>query len=120
MIRQYEQDAQTDRVRVAGGGGRHSSRRPPWVSRLSPGLTPAVILASAGHELTRPACLRPCALRHRGLLTLSLTALCYNGGFFTVLGYAPFPLGLTPSSSGWFHLPGRAGRDLRRLRRTPP
>ncbi|RKN45724.1 MFS transporter [Streptomyces hoynatensis] len=35
------------------------------------------------------------ALRHRGLLTLSLTALCYNWAFFTVLGYAPFPMGLS-------------------------
>ncbi|MDX3237306.1 MFS transporter [Streptomyces sp. ME03-5709C] len=34
------------------------------------------------------------ALRHRGLLTMSLTALCYNWAFFTVLGYAPFPMGL--------------------------
>jgi MFS family permease len=32
------------------------------------------------------------ALRHRGLLTMGLTALCYNWGFFTVLGYAPFPM----------------------------
>ncbi|SEF18061.1 MFS transporter [Jiangella alba] len=34
------------------------------------------------------------ALRHRGLLVMSLTALCYNWAFFTVLGYAPFPMGL--------------------------
>jgi ACDE family multidrug resistance protein len=34
------------------------------------------------------------ALRHRGLARLSLTALCYNWAFFTVLGYAPFPMGL--------------------------
>ena len=34
------------------------------------------------------------ALRHRGLLILSLTALCYNWAFFTVLGYAPFPMHL--------------------------
>ncbi|WP_129839952.1 MFS transporter [Streptomyces sp. RFCAC02] len=34
------------------------------------------------------------ALRHRGLLTLSLTALCYNWAFFTLLGYAPFPMEL--------------------------
>jgi MFS transporter, ACDE family, multidrug resistance protein len=34
------------------------------------------------------------ALRHRGLATLSLTALCYNWAFFTVLGYAPFPMRL--------------------------
>jgi MFS transporter, ACDE family, multidrug resistance protein len=40
------------------------------------------------------------ALRHRGLLTMSLTALCYNWGFFTVLGYAPFPMGLKPIQLG--------------------
>ena len=34
------------------------------------------------------------ALRHRGLLTVGLTALFYNFGFFTLLGYAPFPLHL--------------------------
>ncbi len=33
-------------------------------------------------------------MRHRGLLTLGLTALLYNWGFFTVLGYAPFPMHL--------------------------
>src|ERR1700677_771320 len=40
------------------------------------------------------------ALRHRGLLTLSLTALCYNWGFFTLLGYAPFPMDLSPIKLG--------------------
>ncbi|MBO0820763.1 MAG: MFS transporter [Nocardiopsaceae bacterium] len=40
------------------------------------------------------------ALRHRGLLTMSLTALCYNWGFFTVLGYAPFPMKLSPIQLG--------------------
>src|SRR5712671_1331831 len=39
-------------------------------------------------------------LKHRGLLTMSLTALCYNWGFFTVLGYAPFPMGLSPIKLG--------------------
>ncbi|MCE7009131.1 MFS transporter [Kibdelosporangium philippinense] len=34
------------------------------------------------------------ALRHRGLLILSLAALCYNWAFFTMLGYAPFPMKL--------------------------
>ena len=40
------------------------------------------------------------ALRHRGLLIMSLTALCYNWGFFTVLGYAPFPMNLSPIQLG--------------------
>lgn len=40
------------------------------------------------------------ALKHRGLLTMSLTALCYNWGFFTVLGYAPFPMKLSPIQLG--------------------
>src|ERR1700685_2579707 len=40
------------------------------------------------------------ALRHRGLLTMALTALCYNWGFFTILGYAPFPLDVSPIRLG--------------------
>jgi MFS transporter, ACDE family, multidrug resistance protein len=40
------------------------------------------------------------ALKHRGLLTMSLTALCYNWAFFTVLGYAPFPMLLSPVKLG--------------------
>ncbi|MBO3678854.1 MFS transporter [Streptomyces sp. NEAU-YJ-81] len=41
------------------------------------------------------------ALRHRGLLTMGLTALCYNWGFFTVLGYAPFPMDLGTHELGY-------------------
>ena len=41
------------------------------------------------------------ALGHRGLLTLSVTALFYNWGFFTMLGYAPFPMGLSITQLGW-------------------
>ena len=35
------------------------------------------------------------ALRHRGLLTMGVTALLYNWGFFTMLGYVPFPMNLS-------------------------
>jgi ACDE family multidrug resistance protein len=41
------------------------------------------------------------ALTHRGLLTMSITALLYNWGFFTMLGYAPFPMGLSITDLGW-------------------
>ncbi len=41
------------------------------------------------------------ALRHRSLLTLGLTALCYNFGFFTLLAYAPFPLHLGVHALGF-------------------
>jgi MFS transporter, ACDE family, multidrug resistance protein len=41
------------------------------------------------------------ALRNRGLLTMGLTALCYNWGFFTVLGYAPFPMKLNTHDLGY-------------------
>jgi ACDE family multidrug resistance protein len=34
------------------------------------------------------------ALRHRGLMIMALTAVLYNWGFFTMLGYAPYPMGL--------------------------
>ena len=40
------------------------------------------------------------ALRHRGLLTLSIVALLYNWGFFTMLGYAPYPMRLGTISLG--------------------
>src|ERR1700753_3234668 len=50
------------------------------------------------HKTSLSAPLR--ALRHRSLLTMSLTALCYNWGFFTVLGYAPFPIKLLPLKLG--------------------
>jgi ACDE family multidrug resistance protein len=41
------------------------------------------------------------ALRHRGLLTMSITALLYNWGFFTMLGYAPFPMELSAIQLGF-------------------
>ncbi|QNN54811.1 MFS transporter [Nocardioides mesophilus] len=41
------------------------------------------------------------ALRHRGLLTVAVTALFYNMGFFTLLAFAPFPLDMSASQVGW-------------------
>lgn len=41
------------------------------------------------------------ALRHRGLLTVSITALFYNWGFFTLLAYTPFPMGLGAHELGY-------------------
>ena len=41
------------------------------------------------------------ALRYPGLLTIAITALFYNMGFFTLLAYAPFPLDMTASQVGW-------------------
>ena len=55
-------------------------------------------LPKPAHKTTLSAPLR--ALKHRGLLTMSLTALCYNWAFFTVLGYAPFPMNLSPIELG--------------------
>ncbi len=40
------------------------------------------------------------ALRHRGLLTVGLTALLYNFGFFTLLAFTPFPLALGAQQIG--------------------
>jgi MFS transporter, ACDE family, multidrug resistance protein len=40
------------------------------------------------------------ALRHRGLLVMGLTALLYNWGFFTMLGYAPYPMKLDATRLG--------------------
>jgi predicted MFS family arabinose efflux permease len=40
------------------------------------------------------------ALCHRGLLAISLTALLYNFGFFTLLAFTPFPLDMTAHQIG--------------------
>ena len=40
------------------------------------------------------------ALRHRGLLTMGIMALLYNWGFFTMLGYAPYPMELSARQLG--------------------
>src|SRR4051794_38341073 len=41
------------------------------------------------------------ALRHRSLLTRAITALLYNFGFFTLLAYTPFPLGMGAYAIGF-------------------
>jgi MFS family permease len=41
------------------------------------------------------------ALRHRSLLTMALTAVLYNWGFFTMLGYAPYPMRLDAIQLGF-------------------
>jgi predicted MFS family arabinose efflux permease len=41
------------------------------------------------------------ALRHPGLLTIAVTALFYNMGFFALLAYAPFPLDMTATQVGF-------------------
>ena len=41
------------------------------------------------------------ALRHRGLLSLALTALLYNFGFFTLLAYSPFVMSLDAIGIGY-------------------
>ncbi|MER5599035.1 MFS transporter [Streptomyces sp. NPDC002265] len=50
---------------------------------------------------TRTSPLAPlAALRHRGLLTMGIMALLYNWGFFTMLGYAPYPMKLDAHQLG--------------------
>ena len=40
------------------------------------------------------------ALGHPGLRSMAIVAVLYNFGFFTILAYTPFPLGLARTSSG--------------------
>lgn len=54
-----------------------------------------VLLPPTPRPATTVAALDPIrALRHRGLLIIGLVALFYNFGFFTLLAYTPFPLGM--------------------------
>ncbi len=41
------------------------------------------------------------ALRHRGLLTVAITALLYNWSFFTILGCAPYPMRISVHELGF-------------------
>jgi len=59
-------------------------------------LVPATPRASTTTSITEP--LR--ALRHGDLARTSVTGLLYNWGFFTILGYAPFLMGLSALKLG--------------------
>ena len=66
-------------------------------------LLATVVLLDATPKPTEPTALSAPlkALRHRSLLTMSLTALLYNWGFFTMLGYAPYPMELSAVQLGF-------------------
>jgi len=83
---------------LGGWLGAHSWRWPFWgVSALMViafvailGTLPAT--PPSGHRTSITAPIR--ALSHRGLLTVGITALLYNFGFFTLLAFTPFPLAM--------------------------
>ncbi|VXB91211.1 MFS transporter [Nocardioides sp. AX2bis] len=61
----------------------------------------AVLLPATPSTGTRTSLADPIrALRHPGLLTIALTALFYNMGFFTLLAFTPFPLDMTAQQVG--------------------
>ncbi len=83
---------------LGGWLGEHSWRWPFWgVSALMAVAFVAIIATlpatpPTGQRSSLGAPLR--ALSHRGLLTVGITALLYNFGFFTLLAFTPFPLDL--------------------------
>jgi len=44
------------------------------------------------------------AMKHRSLLVLGIVAALYNVGFFTIMAYAPFVMGLKPRGMGYVFL----------------
>jgi MFS family permease len=65
-------------------------------------IATVVLLDATPKPAHRTSLLAPLkALRHRSLLTLSITALLYNWGFFTMLGYAPYPMELDAIQLGF-------------------
>jgi len=90
---------------VGGQLGEHSWRAPFYGVSV---LMLIALVATAFFLPSTPAAPRKTsladpfrALRYPGLLTIALTALFYNMGFFTLLAYAPFPLDLGASQVGW-------------------
>src|SRR5580765_674163 len=83
---------------LGGWLGGHSWRWPFWgVSALMAVALVAILTTLPATPATGPrssisAPLK--ALSHRGLLTVGLTALLYNFGFFTLLAFTPFPLAM--------------------------
>jgi MFS transporter, ACDE family, multidrug resistance protein len=74
------------------------------------GVAVLMLIALAATVVLVPATPRPAqrssiteplkALRHRSLATTSATGLLYNWAFFTILGYAPFLMHLSPLKLG--------------------
>jgi predicted MFS family arabinose efflux permease len=61
----------------------------------------AILVPSTPPPAERSSITEPLkALRHRSLATTSVTGLLYNWGFFTILGYAPFLMHLSPIKLG--------------------
>ena len=83
---------------LGGWLGGHSWRWPFWgVSALMAVALVAILTTLPATPPTGPkssisAPLK--ALSHRGLLTVGITALLYNFGFFTLLAFTPFPLAM--------------------------
>lgn len=67
-------------------------------------LLVVTLLAPSARPPTRSSLADPFrALRHRGLLTVAIVALLYNWAFFTVLGYAPYPMRVSVHTLGFVY-----------------
>jgi ACDE family multidrug resistance protein len=91
---------------LLGGLLGHLSWRGPFLgvgALMLVALVATIVLVPPTPRAERPSSLREplAALTHRSLRTTSLTGLLYNWGFFTLLGYAPFLMGLHALELGW-------------------
>jgi MFS transporter, ACDE family, multidrug resistance protein len=65
-------------------------------------IATATTLPATPRPQTRTSITAPLrALGHRGLLTVGITALLYNFGFFTLLAFTPFPLAMGARQIGF-------------------